>query len=227
MHVRRRFGQRPVRQVRLDLEILSAVEAGAQRVTAARVTLELGRTAQRELAPNAVAQLQGGRIAAAAREICWSGGHLCQARVGYVVAGHVLPRGLRQGVRVAVHRHRYQGAVVVDLVVEYNTFFIVIVNIIFLNYYIAHIICFFSFAGFVCASVCHTHDIDVTRHTLTDANVLLLALLAIIAVPGRATVERHRRTGILAVLAQAQPLQIAVALVQAVTLGAIVAAPVV
>lgn len=130
MHVRRRFGQRPVRQVRLDLEILSAVEAGAQRVTAARVTLELGRTAQRELAPNAVAQLQGGRIAAAAREICWSGGHLSQARVGYVVAGHVLPRGLRQGVRVAVHRRRYQGAVVVDLVVEYNTFFIVIVNII-------------------------------------------------------------------------------------------------
>lgn len=129
MHVRRRLGQRPVRQVRLDLEILAAVEAGAQRVTAARVTLELGRTAQRKLAPNAVAQLQGGRIAAAAREICWSGVHLSQARVGYVVAGHVLPRGLRQGVRVAVHRRRYQGAVVVDLVIKYNACLIVIANI--------------------------------------------------------------------------------------------------
>lgn len=71
-----------------------------------------------------------------------------------------------------------------------------------------------------------THDIDVPPHALADANVLLLSLHAIVVVPVR-TAGQHRRTGIVAILAQAQSLQVAVALVQAVAPRAVVAASVI
>lgn len=81
-----------------------------------------------------------------------------------------------------------------------------------------------------------THDVYVPRHALADTNALLplqgvARIVPVLAATGgcsgrsrRSAEHGHRRTGIGIVLAHAQPLQVAVALVQTVASGAVVAA---
>lgn len=111
----RHCSHRLERLKRLKLEIVADAQTPAQRVTATCRPLQVDRTAQRILAPHAEEQLQRLRRTAAGGAIVRRRRHLGQTRCGDGVGLLVLPLGLGQRVRVAVHGGCDQLTGVIDL----------------------------------------------------------------------------------------------------------------